>query len=528
MIKIIVTTFAKLGAAFVLVAVSLTNPKALAAPANILTVVKVTSLNDSGAGSLRECVGKTVPRLCVFEVSGRISLKDKLHVRQPDLYIAGQTAPSPGIVLTGAGIVVQASNVSVEHISVRVGDAPSGPPADERDNISAWGPGTTNVRFKNISASWSVDENFSTWDPVSDIRVDDSIISEALYNSIHPEGSHSMGALVGVGARRVTFSGNLFAANYDRNVRWRDNSEGAFLGNVVYGWGGTSSWNVTNVTGSPTAKPVKLDIIGNVYIPGPDGLRTPFVVYGDTVPLGSRIYISDTIAPKLTNLLSQFLSATRVVGTELPKQSASQTFESVLRNAGSRPWERNSIDERVIDGVRKGTLRIRNRVDEWPVVAVNSRKLRAPSDSMTLDQVATWLRSFESGPGTVSPPPPPPQATATPLPPDLRLPVATPTPTPQVPPANPTEVPTGNPTDVPAPFETPTRSFEPTIASPYAPATPTVTLEDRYPWLKSMRSWRRSARELCCTKRGRKTLKEVTSLAARPGIRRRCHVVACQ
>lgn len=497
---------------------------ASAAPATSLTVVKVTNLADSGTGSLRDCVSKAMPRICVFEVSGRISLKEQLFIKKPDLIIAGQTAPSPGIVLTGAGILAQADNVRVEHLSVRVGDAAQGPDPEGRDAISVWGPGTTNVVYKNISASWAIDENFSTWDSVYDVRVEDSIISEALYHSIHPEGPHSMGALVGVNAHRVSFVGNLFAANNDRNVRWRDGSDGAFLGNVVYGWGGDSSWNITNVTGSPIAKPVKLDIIGNVFLPGPDGLQSPFVIYAESVPSGSRVYISDNLAPKLTNLLPTYLSSSRVGGSEKTRQPAAQTFNAVMSKAGSRPWDRNPIDRKVLDGVLNRNLRIRDRVTEWPVVAQNTRKISSPSATMTLEQVSIWLKNFE---GASTTPAPPPQVSATPTstftvipePTQSEPPSATPTP-------DPTATPTTSLSPIPVATERPNPFLRPETPGPGPDKV--ISVNDKYPWLTSMRAWRRRGRELCCTTNGRKKLKHVLAIAQKPALRRRCMRIECR
>ena len=71
----------------------------------------VTNLNDSGAGSLRDCVdnrnGPTanpVPRTITFAVGGTITLTgDPLRLRQPYLTIDGLSAPAPGITIAKTG-----------------------------------------------------------------------------------------------------------------------------------------------------------------------------------------------------------------------------------------------------------------------------------------------------------------------------------------------------------------------------------------------------------------------------------------
>ena len=58
-------------------------------------VIRVTNLNDSGAGSLREAVDAEGPRVIIFDVSSTIYLDDNIGVREPFVTIAVQTAPTP-------------------------------------------------------------------------------------------------------------------------------------------------------------------------------------------------------------------------------------------------------------------------------------------------------------------------------------------------------------------------------------------------------------------------------------------------
>src|SRR5687768_6789889 len=58
-------------------------------------ILRVTTLNPSGPGSLLEALETDGPRIVVFEVGGVIDLaRHEVKITKPFLTIAGQTAPS--------------------------------------------------------------------------------------------------------------------------------------------------------------------------------------------------------------------------------------------------------------------------------------------------------------------------------------------------------------------------------------------------------------------------------------------------
>ena len=223
------------------------------------TVIRVTNLNDSGPGSLREALAAEGPRTVIFEISGTIHLESNIGISNPYVTVAGQTAPSPGITLRGWQFSVGASapDVLIQHLRFRVGDALDGPDYFERDCMKQNGE---NVVIDHCSFSWSVDE-------LVDTRADNQtyrhcIFSEALHSPLHPETLHSRGLFVASSAERVSVIGNLFAHNAARNPVFVS-VRAVAVNNLVYNYKGSG----IRISAADDG-PVEASIIGNHIITG--------------------------------------------------------------------------------------------------------------------------------------------------------------------------------------------------------------------------------------------------------------------
>lgn len=87
-------------------------------------IIRVTTLDPEGPGSIKEAIETEGPRVVVFEVGGIIDLnKGNLDVTEPFLTIAGQTAPFPGITFIRGGFWINTHDIVIQHIRVRPGDA---------------------------------------------------------------------------------------------------------------------------------------------------------------------------------------------------------------------------------------------------------------------------------------------------------------------------------------------------------------------------------------------------------------------
>ena len=273
--------------------------------------LKVTSLLDDGsAGTLRWAIDFSGPRVVVFEIGGLINLRSRLVIRNPYITIAAQTAPGSGITLSGGQqFAIRTHDVIIRGLRSRPGDGP-GDLGSNRDAISIGN--ACNVVIDHCVFTWATDENVSIWFGSHDVTISHSIIAQGLADSIHPNGSHSMGMIIGDDSHRISIHNNVFAFNEDRNPLLKNAYHVELINNFIHSWRDGGIKVYPNETAASKNKPM-LHAIGNYLQHGHGTLRRP----GMDIRGNTPIYIRD-------NFDSQF------------RWSAKQAQSTVAHNANNQ------------------------------------------------------------------------------------------------------------------------------------------------------------------------------------------------
>ena len=356
-------------------------------------IVEVTTLSDSGAGSLRACAKNgNQPRVCVFRVSGTIMLDSPIFVGS-NIYIAGQTAPGKGIQLRNRTsiltplIVKNSREVVIRFLNIRPG--PSLTPSANVEAVTL--EDAKKVYLGNLSMQFATDETFNihvSGGKVANITLADSILALSLDRSTHPKGKHSKGALICSHEQkanicgRITIARNLFAHHRDRmpDIKGTDVGPIEVLNNVFY--------NPISQFGEfyDLLGDVKIIYGGNVALSGQSTSgKTPEAVQVFEWKRKRRVSImsfdNKTGAAAGCNqrtfaVLNSTAKARRIPTTSgpfsAPLYDSKDTLLNVLTQAGDRlPGETHLdwLDKRVINDTLKCFGRVINSPEEvggWP------------------------------------------------------------------------------------------------------------------------------------------------------------------
>jgi len=368
-------------------------------------VYVVTSLDDSGPGTLRWACEQGGARIIVFNVAGIIHLMSPIIVRAPYITIEGQSAPGDGICVAGESFWVNTHDVIIRYMRFRRGQTNVG----RRDDALGGNP-VGNIIVDHVSTSWGLDENFSMYrhmfDPGDGSKEEKlGTVNITIQNCISAESldtwNHAFGTTMG--GENCMLVRNLWADNTGRNPSVGWNGVFNFVNNVVF------NWHHRSMDGGDYTS--LFNIINNYFKPGPVTPRD--------APVGHRILKPETGRSKLKtlvfgrayvhgNIMDGYPEITKdnwaggvQVGEEkdaaqykdymkvdkpfpmpqvkvLPAQEA---FQFVLTNVGATLPKRDAVDARVVEQVRTGKIAY-NEVNTDTMSQFKVRKL--PKDSYKL------------------------------------------------------------------------------------------------------------------------------------------------
>jgi hypothetical protein len=331
-------------------------------------VCHVTTLADSGAGSLRDCVSQP-NRTVVFDVGGWITLSSNLGITQDNLTIAGQTAPGLGIGIRGRKLSVGGKHIVMRHLRVRRGILVT----TDRDDAMTVSSGAENVILDHISVAFGTDENLSMPGDEGigprNLTLQWSIVAWGLQRN-----NHSAGSLLT--SNQTTIHHCLWAFNKTRNPRARSESPSTrgqgghldWVNNVIYGWnapdpvGEAQGWSISHdpfILAGTTSGEHAANAVGNYFV----GRRSASYAFHSGTANFSLFSSGNVLdgngngvldASKTGNDMIQgtpTLLASRIASPEVTTQTAAEAYTLVLAQVGATAPARDQADALLVSQV---------------------------------------------------------------------------------------------------------------------------------------------------------------------------------
>lgn len=355
------------------------------------TILKVTNLNASGAGSFAAAWSATGNRIIVFETSGTINLAGgRPLIGAGNVWVAGQTAPNPGVTLLNGCLRSQGdySNILVQHMRVHLteGFGAAGGSGSAADAVQC---STKNTIFDHCEFMFSYDEISEVWTTLYAPTVDymECIFAFALADTTlrpdQPPGNlrHDFGPILhsAKAGSFVSMQGCILS-HHTARAPLSSISNLLFANNLLYNIRNRFSTLRKYTAGISTLN----NFIGNRYKQGPEGFPDSIELVSGTRQFGqganattydgaSKLYVADnsrngTVGSNQwtqnvdnnTNFSEAQLRANSPISAALPSgfvpwANDAEMEAYILARCGARPNNRNQMAAHLITSYVNGT-----------------------------------------------------------------------------------------------------------------------------------------------------------------------------
>jgi len=320
-------------------------------------VIKVTNLKARGPGSLQAACSAKGPRIVVFDVSGVIEAPGKknpsITITEPEIYIAGQTAPGAGITINGMLKTKYNINPSLHDIIIRfIRCRPTNAAGSGGDCLQI--TDVDRLMVDHVSVSWGCDENMDFCNS-RDFTVQWCTIEESSPIG-HPESKHNYGMIMGYRGKNATLHHCLFVHQRKRaplcGLEVLDHRN-----NVIYNVQLPFIFHPVKMNRQRPGQPFKVNMVRNYVKSGPNSKMKPSITFA---PIWKRKWINVYAEGNYMSWAKRVVSPPP--GKRVPRpwpappvtmHTAQQAYALVLSRAGCLP--RDKVTERQVNDVKKGT-----------------------------------------------------------------------------------------------------------------------------------------------------------------------------
>jgi hypothetical protein len=294
-------------------------------------VVHVTTLADSGPGSLRTALSKG-NRTIVFDVSGTITLASALKVKGAFITIDGFTAPPPGITLVNAGLYISGNDFAHDIIvqGLRVRNS-KGDGITIRDS-------TYNIVIDHVSIQGAGDGSIDVTRNAFDVTIQWCVLAENV-----PD--HNFLVLVDYQALRVTLHHNLFIRGRSRIPQsgW-DPTQDTTPPDTVTDIRNNLIWNFIDY-GTLVREKSRSNVMQNFYYSS----TQPSAARALQVKTGGKVHARGNFSLNGANIDGRGNQSQPFPAAPVDTTDACTAARDVVASAGA--WPRDAIDQQYLSTI---------------------------------------------------------------------------------------------------------------------------------------------------------------------------------